>query len=629
MNLVTRFPLDAFSRLARPVWMRLVFSAALTLFVCSAISTMARAQTCTPGNTDPSVTVCLPTPNAIVSTPTHVVATTTDSHTVTAVQIYVDDALVTQVSAASIDTYIELSLGSHLITVQGWDNTGATFKTNVPVAMTPPCVLSTKNQSITVCTPAIGALVSSPVHLVAGVTDSNPVPSIQVSVDGKVSYQTNAGVLDAYLTSISSGKHSVKITVKDSTGATFSKALTVNVASNSGLSNLRHIIFFVQENRSFDNYFGMLGKYRVSKGLTNSIDGLNLKVTLYDSAGVPVHPYHFKTVCHENLSPFWNEAHTDVDGGKMDNFMKTVAKSVPSNIDTTGTRAMGYYDQTDLPYYYELATQFATTDRFFSPVLTNTNANRMYLFAATSFGHIFPDTPPQGGWTQPTIFDHLDQAGVSWRYYYQDNGAYLPQWSTYQRDASKLVPISSWYTDLQNEATLPSVIFIERAGPSGLDEHPGNNIQLGAADAAKIMNALLSSPSWSSSALIFTYDEGGGLYDHVVPASEIMPDNIPPMLQPGDLPGDFAHSGFRIPMVVVSPWVNPHHVSHVWRDYTSIQRLIEDRFNVAPLTARDAAADNMSEFFDFSSPHLLTPPPLPSQPTNGVCDFNQEKAPGR
>jgi len=77
--------------------------------------------------------------------------------------------------------------------------------------------------------------------------------------------------------------------------------------------------------------------------------------------------------------------------------------------------------------------------------------------------------------TQPTIFDHLDQAGVSWRYYYQDNGAYLPQWSTYQRDAAKLAPIANWAADLQNEAGLPSVIFIERAGPSGLDEHPGNN----------------------------------------------------------------------------------------------------------------------------------------------------------
>ena len=100
------------------------------------------------------------------------------------------------------------------------------------------------------------------------------------------------------------------------------------------------------------------------------------------------------------------------------------------------------------------------------------------------------------------------------------------------------------------------------------------------------------------------------------------------MLQPGDLPGDFAHSGFRIPMVVISPWVNPHYVSHVWRDYTSIQRLIEDRFNVAPLTARDAAADNMSEFFDFTSPHLLTPPAFAIATHEWRLRLNQEKAPG-
>src|SRR5437016_10292299 len=163
----------------------------------------------------------------------------------------------------------------------------------------------------------------------------------------------------------------------------------------------------------------------------------------------------------------------------MDAFLKQSA--YVSTDDPTGTRAAGYYDNTDLPYYYELATQFATSDRFFSPVLSQTLPNRMYLFAATSFGHIAPDPPPAGGWTQPTIFDHLDQAGVSWRYYYQDNGSYLPQWSTYQRDGSKMFSISRWYTDLQNEATLPSVIFIERPGPSGLDEHPGTNIHLGEA----------------------------------------------------------------------------------------------------------------------------------------------------
>jgi len=252
----------------------------------------------------------------------------------------------------------------------------------------------------------------------------------------------------------------------------------------------------------------------------------------------------------------------------------------------------------------------------------------MYLFAATSFGHVDPDPPPSGGWPQPTIFDHLDAAGVSWAYYYQDNGIYLPEWTTYQRDASKLRPISNWKNDMQNESTWPSVIFIERGGPSGLDEHPNSFIQNGAADVANILNALLASPSWSSSVFILTYDEFGGEFDHVIPARMIRPDNIAPMLSAGEPAGDFAHTGFRMPFVIVSPWVKPHFVSHTTRDFTSILRLIEDRFGVAPLTARDAAADNMMEFFNFSSPHWLKPPPLPVQPTNGTCDKSLEKAPG-
>lgn len=599
----------------------------LTAFVVP-VRLRAQAPVCTPGTVDQTVTVCSPTVNGVVGTPAHIVASTTDTNPVVTVQVYVDNALVYQASANSVDTFIKLSLGNHLVTVQAWDNTGATFKTNVPVSMTPPCVLASSNQKVTICTPVSGTTVSSPVHLVAGVTDSNPLQSVSVLVDGKPYFQTTSAPLDVYVTSLAAGKHTLTVSAQDSTGVIFSSARTVTVTGNAGLSNLKHIIFMVQENRSFDSYFGRLGAYRVSKGLPNSIDGLPLSATLFDTIGKAVHPYHFQTVCHENLSPFWNESHLDMNGGKMDGFMKTTT-SVPSTIDPTGTRAMGYYDQTDLNYYYEAATQFATSDRFFSPVLSNTNANRMYLFAATSFGHIRPDTAPVGGWTQPTIFDRLDQAGVSWRYYYQDNGAYLPQWSTYQRDAAKLVPISTYAADLQNEATLPSVIFIERAGPSGLDEHPGNNIQSGAADVANIVNSLLVSPSWQSSAFFLTFDEAGGLYDHVVPGTAVAPDAIAPMFQTGDQPGDFGRDGFRIPLIVISPWVRPNYVSHTWRDYTSILRLIESRFNVPSLTARDASADSMMEFFDFSTPHRLTPPVLPVQNTSGTCDFNLEKAPGR
>jgi phospholipase C len=427
------------------------------------------------------------------------------------------------------------------------------------------------------------------------------------------------------------GAHAIAVQAQDSTGASFEQKFNITVtAAPSGLADLKHIIFFLQENRSFDSYFGMLGPYKATEGLGNDIDGLDLNTTLPNTNGQPVHPFHEQTVCTENLSPAWNEAHTDVDGGLMDGFMQT-STSVPSTIDPTGTRAMGYYDQTDIPYYYEAAARFATSDRFFSPALTNTVPNRLYMFTATSFGNAFPPTPPAGGFTQPTIFAHLDQAGVSWRYYYQDapSSALIQQFSIYKTDAAKVVPIANWANDVLNDSTLPSVIFIERASQSNRDEHPGANIQTGAADATNIINTLMSSPSWQDSALILAYDEGGGLYDHLRPARQIPPDSLAPKLKASDKQGAFNQTGFRVPLIIFSPWARPSFVSHTTRDYTSILRLIEDRFNVAPLTLRDANADNMMEFFDFSgAPPLLTPPTLPSQPTDGNCQPSMEKAPG-
>jgi phospholipase C len=590
------------------------------------------AAPCTLKTVNPSVTVCTPLPNALVQSLVHVTAGTTDSNTVTTVQIYVDNKLYTQVKAASIDTFVNLSVGNHLITVQAWDVTGAAFKSNVPVAMQPPCALNQTNQTVTICSLASGSVVSQPFHVVAAATDSNPVKTITLFIDGVGRGSIpNSAILDMYVSSLALGTHSVAVQAQDSAGALFKQNFSIKVtAASNGLSHLKHIVFFVQENRSFDSYFGRLGQYKASLGLANDVDGLNLNVALPNTQGLLVHPFHYQTVCTENLSPSWNESHVDVDGGLMDSFMKT-STSVASTIDPTGTRAMGYYDQRDLPFYYDLAARFATSDRFFSPLLANTIPNRFYLFTATSFGNAFPVNPPSGGFTQPTIFDHLDQAGVSWRYYYQDGptSALIQQFSTYQRDAAKVVSISNWANDVKNDSTLPSVIFIERAGVSGLDEHPGANIQKGAADGASIINTLIKSPSWPDSAFILTYDEGGGLYEHVRPAREVKPDNIAPKLAPTDKPGDFNQSGFRVPMVVVSPWVRPSFVSHTARDYTSILRLIEDTFNVKSLTLRDANADNMMEFFDFSAgPRLLTPPALLPQPTNGTCNNNLEKAPG-
>ena len=402
-------------------------------------------------------------------------------------------------------------------------------------------------------------------------------------------------------------------------------------SSNRDLSKIKHIVFFVQENRSFDMYFGKLGPYKAGKGLANNIDGFDPNASLTGFNGIPVSPFHQRTQRTEDLSPSWNESHFDIHEASpgsgqflMDRFLQTT-HSVEHQFDDNGDRAIGFYDQTDLPVYYELAAQFATSDRWFSPVLTQTIPNRMYLFTGSSFGHIGnDDQAPATGWPQPTIFDALDNAHVPWKYYSLDpNGIFLAQFHTWFKnngqDQSNVRSIDEWFTTLSDpnaDKLLPPVVFIERGTNNGLDEHPDNNITIGVGAASQVIEALLHSAAWSSSVLIFTYDEGGGLYDHVAPFTEPSPDGIKPMLQSGDLPGDFTQSGFRVPLIVISPWVKPHFVSHVPRDNTAILKFIETRFSLPPLTARDAAQDNMLEFFDFSSPALLNPPPLPTQP---VC----------
>jgi phospholipase C len=438
-------------------------------------------------------------------------------------------------------------------------------------------------------------------------------------------------------------------TATDASGTKLTQQAVVSVAvpPSPPQHPIRHIIFMLQENRTFDNYFGQLGAYRASKvagASAGDVDGFDPDKTLQTKTGKSVRPYHYQTVCTEGINFAWNENHADMDLQAPDTFLDTNFGNATFRMDkfpqtanlTTkdpdGTRQMGYYNQSDLPYYYELATQFATSDRFFSAVPSNTLPNRMYMFTGTSFGHIVAATPGSGGWIQKTIFRAMNDAGVSWRYYYQDSDIYLTDFADYyQSDVkAKVYNISNWFSLLGSptaDQNLPEVVFIERAGSTGLDEHPENNIQSGAASVQKIISALMNSSAWQSSVFILSYDEGGGLYDHVPPFQVPPPDNIAPILKSGDTQATFNLSGFRIPITVISPWVKPHLVSHKPRELTSILKLIETTFGVPPLTNRDAWADDMSEFFDFSKPAWQKPPALPTQPTNGVCDESREVGP--
>jgi phospholipase C len=398
--------------------------------------------------------------------------------------------------------------------------------------------------------------------------------------------------------------------------------------------NVNHIIFMIQENRSFDHYFGHLNAYRVRQGLPADVDGAPSDASNPAANGVgTVAPFHLTTQCVEKLSPSWNETHTDINATNpptstlgptpMDGFVKTAAKFATDTglSDTQGLRSMGYFDEREIPFYYFMATQFATSDRWFSPVPSRTQPNRMFAIAASSDGLVYP---PKTGTDRLTIFDVLQKAGVSWRVYAVGlRASTLEAFPIFDAHPEGVVPMSQFFSDVAS-GSLPSVAFIDTGFENGEDEHPPAPIQPGAAQVARFVNALMSSPSWKDSVFILTFDEGGGFYDHVPPMPTVNPDGIKPQdLLPTDIQGDFTFSGFRVPVIVISPFSKAHYVSHLPMDYTAILKLIETRFSLPNLTARDASQPDMStEFFDFEGAPWRNPPRPPAQPTDAPCYFD-------
>ena len=429
----------------------------------------------------------------------------------------------------------------------------------------------------------------------------------------------------------------------------------VNTASEQQLrQNVNHIIFMVQENRSFDHYFGQLGQYREANGYgsASDIDGLTASDSVPSLDGTSqYHPYHLDTTCVEEVSGGWMESHVDLNlndpGSKtelMNGFVVNAAKYARANgeFDVNGVRAIGYYDSTDLPFYYYMASNFATSDRWFSPILTESIPNRIALQAGTSAGHAHPPDTTNGQCCDnvPTIYHRLSAANISWKIYYSDTQAngqpltdinnYWPQFAA--AHAANIVPISQFYQDLTYH-TLPAVAFVQAGLGTGRDEHPGgqqvaeqggNDIQKGAFYTWQIISQFMQSSSWNDSVFILTFDEGGSFYDHVPPAQAVKPDNLNPMdLMQQDMviqpQATFDQTGFRIPLIVISPFAKKSYVSHTTMDSTAILKLIETRFGLSPLTKRDAAQPDMSEFFDFTNPPWITPPVPPQQPIAGKC----------
>ncbi len=370
------------------------------------------------------------------------------------------------------------------------------------------------------------------------------------------------------------------------------------------LPQIEHIVILMMENHSYDDHFGMLKR---GDGFKLGPDGLPLDANLYTD-GKLLKAFHMPSTCQLESHPGqnWDASHIAFNGGRNDGF-----------VTGSGPVAMGYWDGTDIPFYYGLAETFPLCDRWFCSVLAQTYPNRRFLVAGTAGGIISTTTealltpPPPNG----TIFERLNAHGITWRNYYMDLPAatgVIPTVAAKKENAPRIVKASQFITDAA-QGKLPSISFVDPNFGIQSEEDP-QDIRQGERFAAAIINAAMQGPAWAKTLLIWTYDEHGGYYDHVAPPPAIKPDNIPPKIQvPPNRPGAYDRYGFRVPAVIVSPYAKRDYVSRVVHDHTSILKLIETKWNLPALTFRDAHADNLLDSLDFESkPAFMDPPTLPA-----------------
>ncbi len=340
------------------------------------------------------------------------------------------------------------------------------------------------------------------------------------------------------------------------------------VAAEKYVSNtnpINHILIACQENHSFDNYFGYyprVGAFGVPSNYSQP-----------DGNGGTVTPQHALLPTTTDLSHTWQSIHSEWNNGAMDGFYTT-----------DGSTALTYYDGSDLSYYYSMADAFTLCGNFFCSVLGPTVPNRLSLVSGTAGGNT-TDTLSPGSVDWPTIVDVLDAHQVSWKCYNLGLGlgstgslehfnglTFFKKW---QNDQRLQFTEDDYKADLQS-GTLPQVSFL--ITEALISEHPPADIQSGQHSMSEVINALMSSSSWSSSALFLTYDEGGGFFDHVAP----------PQLDAYGL-------GLRVPMLVISPYAKRGYVSGQLYEHNSILKFIERRFDLPSLAS-------INHQFDISTP---------------------------
>ncbi|HZR81491.1 MAG TPA: alkaline phosphatase family protein [Candidatus Binatia bacterium] len=360
-------------------------------------------------------------------------------------------------------------------------------------------------------------------------------------------------------------------------------------------SGIENVIVVMMENRSFDHFLGWVP----------GADGTQAGVEYPDKQGQNHPTYHLDTFqgCQfEDPDHSYRGGRVQYDDGANDGWLRA---------GTDDLFPIGYYVQDDLSFFGGAVPAWTTFDRYFCSILSSTYPNRFYQHAAQT--DRLSNTLTIS--TIPTIWDRMTDKGLSWTYYYND----LPVTALW---GQKYLPKSKLYPQFLEDAAagnLPNLCFVdprfvgEGQGLSN-DDHPLADIRNGQAFLNEVYRAVTSSPNWENTVLVVNYDEWGGFYDHVPPPTAPTTDLDPVIGNDGRL-------GFRVPALVVSPLARRGFVAKEQYDHTSILTMVEWRWGLDPLSARDASANNLARVLDFRDRKDLSAPQfdVPTGPFGEVC----------
>lgn len=443
-------------------------------------------------------------------------------------------------------------------------------------------------------------------------------------------------------------------------GETTTRKAASIAPAGSDIGAVEHVVYLMHENRSFDHYFG---SYKGVRGFDDPTSVPGAFEQYWPHSGSPdvrtLMPFHLDTAdtdaeCTFDLSHEWGAQHSCWNHGRMDRFVAThvaPAQEGPHN----GVLTMGYYERQDLPFWYELADAFTICDNYHCSVFGPTHPNRLHAWSGTldpdgvAGGPVLvTNSEPRfvGSATWRAMPEILEENGISWKVYNPPGDIYQPSnpaamsvtdnilvyFDQYVSDPSSPLykkafgPIfpSDFATDVKND-TLPAVSWV--IPPVGYDEHPPAPPAAGEWFAHQVLSALVSNPEvWAKTVLFIMYDENDGFFDHVPPPTApagtsgeyLTVDPLPSDALGISGPIGF---GFRVPLLVVSPFSRGGYVCSDVFDHTSQLRFLEARFGVeAPNISawRRRVAGDLTSSFDVSAPNTSVPSLVTVDPRGGV-----------